>query len=176
MTFKEGITRNTRNCRNYHKDFTIIEEDKHQSVAFVGSCTTSKCKIIKKKGKFAYTKFKSFRGSRALEKLNATWHFEKSEDIHFLVLASSIVNYKKENIYFLICMLKVKKKNKTHTHTHTFHLKSFLGKMVRTRGTSPQLYACMGGRGKRRQPNLWSYGWSLLVIGLEIKQAQAFNN
>ena len=77
-----------------------------------------KVQDYKKKGKFAYTEFKSFRGSRALEKLNATWHFEKSEDIHFLVLASSIVNYKKENIYFLICMLKVKKK-KTHTHTHT---------------------------------------------------------
>ena len=42
--------------------------------------------------------------------------------------------------------------------------------MVRTQGTSPQLYACMGGKAKRRQPNLWPYGWSLLVVGLEIKQ------
>jgi len=49
VTFKEGITRNTRNCRNYHKDFTITEEDSHQSVASVGSYTTSKYKIIKKK-------------------------------------------------------------------------------------------------------------------------------
>ena len=48
--------------------------------------------------------------------------------------------------------------------------------LAQTRGTSLQLYACMGGRAKRRRPNLWPYGWSLLVIGLEIKQAQAFNN
>ena len=48
--------------------------------------------------------------------------------------------------------------------------------MLRTRGTSPQLYTCMGGRTKKKGPNLWPYGWSLLVIGLEIKQAQAFNN
>ena len=48
--------------------------------------------------------------------------------------------------------------------------------VVRTRGTSPQLHACKGERAKRRRPNLCLYGWSLLVIGLEIKQAQAFNN
>ena len=78
-----------------------------------------KVQDYKKKGKFAYTESKSFNGSRALEKLNATWHFEKSEDIHFLVLASSIINYKKENIYFLICMLKVKKEKKKNTHTHS---------------------------------------------------------
>ena len=48
--------------------------------------------------------------------------------------------------------------------------------MVRTQGTSPQLHACIGGRAKRKRPNLWPYGWSLLVIGLEIKQARAFNN
>ena len=47
---------------------------------------------------------------------------------------------------------------------------------MRTRGTSPQLHARIGGRVKRRRPNLWTYGWSLLVIGLETKQAQAFNN
>ena len=110
-----------------------------------------KVQDYKKKGKFAYTEFKSFRGSRALEKLNATWHFEKSEDIHFLVLASSIVNYKKENIYFLIGMLKVKKKKKTHTHTHThtFHLKSFLGKMVRTRYKPPIIR--MYGRKRKKK-------------------------
>ena len=34
--------------------------------------------------------------------------------------------------------------------------------VVQIQGTSPQLYACMG--------------WSLLVIGLEIKKARAFNN
>ena len=43
------------------------------------------------------------------------------------------------------------------------------GELVWTQGTSPQLYACMGGRAKRRRLNLWPYGWSLLVIGLEIK-------
>ena len=47
----------------------------------------------KKKDRFANIESKSFRGSRVLEKLNATWHFAKSEDIHFLVPASSIVNY-----------------------------------------------------------------------------------
>ena len=31
-------------------------------------------------------------------------------------------------------------------------------------------------KSKRRRPNLWPYGLSLLVIGLEIKQARAFNN
>ena len=39
-----------------------------------------------------------------------------------------------------------------------------------------QIVSTRDGRAKRRQPNLWPYGWSLLVIGLEIKQAQAFNN
>uniref|UniRef100_A0A7N2LQA1 Uncharacterized protein n=1 Tax=Quercus lobata TaxID=97700 RepID=A0A7N2LQA1_QUELO len=48
--------------------------------------------------------------------------------------------------------------------------------LVRTRDTSPQLHACIGGRVKRRRPNLWPYGWSILVIGLEIKQVQAFND
>ena len=48
--------------------------------------------------------------------------------------------------------------------------------MVLKQGTSPQLYARIGGQAKRRRPNLWPYGWSLLVIGLEIKQARAFNN
>ena len=50
------------------------------------------------------------------------------------------------------------------------------GELVRTRGTSPQLHARIGGRAKRRRPNLWPYGWSILVIGLEIKQARAFND
>ncbi|XP_075640578.1 uncharacterized protein LOC142612363 [Castanea sativa] len=50
------------------------------------------------------------------------------------------------------------------------------GALVRTQSTNPQLYTCMGGRAKRRRLNLWRYGWSLLVIGLEIKQAQTFNN
>ena len=36
-------------------------------------------------------------------------------------------------------------------------------KLVRTRGTSPQLHARIGGRAKRRRPNLWPYGWSILV-------------
>ena len=51
-----------------------------------------------------------------------------------------------------------------------------LWKLVWTQGTSPQLYACMGGRAKRRRPNLWPYGQSLLVIGLEIQQDRVFNN
>ena len=45
------------------------------------------------------------------------------------------------------------------------------GELVRTRGISPQLHARIGGRAKRRKPNLWPYGWSLLVIEFEIKQA-----
>ena len=48
--------------------------------------------------------------------------------------------------------------------------------LVRTQGTSLQLYAYMGGRAKRRRPNLWPHGWSLLVLRLEIKQVRAFNN
>ena len=48
--------------------------------------------------------------------------------------------------------------------------------VVQTRGTSPQLHAHIGGRTKRRQPNLWPYGWSILVIGLDIKQARTFND
>ena len=48
--------------------------------------------------------------------------------------------------------------------------------MVRTRGTSPQLHTRIGGRAKRRRPNLWPYGWSMLVIGLEIKQARTFDD
>ena len=31
-------------------------------------------------------------------------------------------------------------------------------KVVQTRGTSPQLHAHIGGRAKRRRPNLWPYG------------------
>ena len=50
------------------------------------------------------------------------------------------------------------------------------GELVQTRGTSPQLYACMRGREKKKQPNLWPYGWSLLIIGLKIKQTRVFNN
>ena len=48
--------------------------------------------------------------------------------------------------------------------------------VVQTRGTSPQLHARIGGRAKRRRPNLWPYGWSILVIGLDIKQARTFND
>ena len=48
--------------------------------------------------------------------------------------------------------------------------------VVQTRGTSPQLYAHIGGKAKRRRPNLWPYEWSILVIGLDIKQAQTFND
>ena len=48
------------------------------------------------------------------------------------------------------------------------------GFLVRTRGTSPQLHAHIGGRTRRRRPNLWPYGWSILVIGLDIKQARTF--
>ena len=55
-------------------------------------------------------------------------------------------------------------------------LQYHLRPVVRTRGTSPQLHARIGGRAKRRRPNLWPYGWSILVIGLEIKQARAFND
>ena len=47
-------------------------------------------------------------------------------------------------------------------------------KLVRTRGTGPQLRAHIGGRTRRRRPNLWPYGWSILVIGLDIKQARTF--
>ena len=49
-------------------------------------------------------------------------------------------------------MLKVKKKKKkthTHTHTHTFHLKSFLGKMVRTRYKPPIIR--MYGRKRKKK-------------------------
>ena len=49
-------------------------------------------------------------------------------------------------------------------------------RVVQARGTNPQLHARTGGKTKRRRPNLWSYEWNLLVIGLETKQAQAFNN
>ena len=49
-------------------------------------------------------------------------------------------------------------------------------KVMRTRGTSPQLHALIGGKAKRRRFNLQPYGWSLLVIRLEIKQARTFNN
>ena len=48
--------------------------------------------------------------------------------------------------------------------------------LVRTRDTGPQLRAHIGGRTKRRRPNLWPYGWSILVIGLDIKQARTFND
>ena len=48
--------------------------------------------------------------------------------------------------------------------------------VVRTRGTSPQLRTHIGGRTKRRRPNQWPYGWSILVIGLDIKQARTFND
>ena len=40
-------------------------------------------------------------------------------------------------------------------------------KVVRTRGTGPQLRAHIGGRTRRRRPKLWPYGWSILVIGLD---------
>ena len=53
---------------------------------------------------------------------------------------------------------------------------TFTDFLVRTRGTSPQLHTRIGGRAKRRRPNLWPYGWSMLVIGLEIKQARTFND
>ena len=46
--------------------------------------------------------------------------------------------------------------------------------LVRTRGTGPQLRAHIGGRTRRRRPNLWAYGWSILVIRLDIKQARTF--
>ena len=65
----------------------------------------------------------------------------------------------------------------TTNHLHLISLVNFtLVHLVWTQGTSPQLYACMGGRAKRKRPNLWPYGWNPLVIGLEIKQARAFNN
>ena len=51
-----------------------------------------KKKKKKEEDRFAYTESKSFKGSRVLEKLNPTWHFAKSEDIHILVPASFIVN------------------------------------------------------------------------------------
>ena len=49
-------------------------------------------------------------------------------------------------------------------------------KVVRTRGTSSQLRTHIGGRTKRRRANQWPYGWSILVIGLDIKQARTFND
>ena len=56
---------------------------------------------------------------------------------------------------------------------HSF-LEKTKNSLVRTRGTGPQLHAHIGGRTRRRRPNLWPYGWSILVIGLDIKQARTF--
>ena len=57
---------------------------------------------------------------------------------------------------------------------HSFNFSIVTPLVVRTRGTSPQLRTHIGGRTKRRRPNLWPYGWSILVIGLDIKQARTF--
>ena len=63
----------------------------------------------------------------------------------------------------------------SQAHPYRDELEAPLGhEVVRTRGTGPQLRAHIGGRTRRRRPNLWPYGWSILVIGLDIKQARTF--
>ena len=67
---------------------------------------------------------------------------------------------------------KIRRYNSTQEHSQETQFP--IHPMVRTRGTGPQLRAHIGGRTRRRRPNLWPYGWSILVIGLDIKQARTF--